>query len=611
MADLREKLLKQFEGMGEAVRRFPLSALCAALSCGLLLYIYHSHIKLDGFNVALSVRLLILSVAGFFISINMTLAREVHLCAPRAINAVGLVLILLFGSTLFVFTSLQMVFFCTVLLAALIAMVSLTPYLNSRDDLSYWFFSRQVWQGTFYSGAAAIVVGVGVSLILVTLKTLFGVSFGHKIYGDIWLLALFGFAPFYALSWIPERFAFAEEDCHAPKQLSVFLNWIGAPLLMIYMGILYAYFVKAAMMGQVTVNSLSWMILIYGMVGVTFIVSAWPMRKTGHWTTRMMGKYFFPALIIPAALSTWLIVDRVAAFGVTEQRYLVLAGSLYLLVLSVVFTFKRDFPLRFISLFAVITAIIISLPVVGAYGLSKISQTARLEAALAESGYFEGETYKIPEKLPEFAERKNITSIADYLKKTGKKEEIEKITGAKIPDRRSYKFAEIFGFEAAGKYSRAENTQGVRYTVNFDKKDIVSGVNFSDGYDASFSRTYFNLGKSRLVGGSYKDKDKSNMISSHLRAAKLTIEQGDDSFVLAEFDLSALVKALRDKASAGNQQEKADLIQIASKDGSSSLLVQSVSGMVDGQTVTLNRLNGTIRFNKGSKLYKAVTALKK
>ena len=268
------------DDLKRTMKRFPYSAVCSVFLCALIVLDIHDFIETDDMKTIYG-RLILLSAYGFFWfglshlvceGLGWPVARERILSYSVFAILAGLV---------FFWSGYTLVWLLIMMIPTLLLGLSVAPYLSSNDNLSLWFYNRQVWQGAAIAVIAGLVWALGIVAAMASIRYLFDVRFDHEIYADVWVFAFFVFVPLYALSWVPEKFSYTDNDCHAPPQLAFVLNWVLAPLVFVYMLILYAYFIKIALVGELPRGQLSYMVSAFGGVGVFTYLAGWPLRDSG------------------------------------------------------------------------------------------------------------------------------------------------------------------------------------------------------------------------------------------------------------------------------------------------------------------------------------------
>lgn len=419
------KKLLPLDDLKLTVQRFPESALCTLALLFLVLSRIHDTFAADLHD--LWGRLVALCVFGFvWFGVVRVMAEAYDWTRGRQILLAFGVYILF--SILVLFESgFALVLLMILMMGALLLLLGVAPYLRGEDNLSLWFFNQRISQGSSAAALAGLVWGGGTTLVLISVHKLFDLQIHDKVYADIWALALLVLAPLYGLAWVPRSFKFTEEDCHAPPQLAFLLNWILAPLVLVYMLILYAYIGKIAVMQEMPRGVLSWMITIFGGVGILTYVTGWPLRQQGGALLRAVYKVFFPAMILPSFVLFFAIWQRIDQYGLTHERYMVVLAGIWLMGLALAYTIRR-WPLKHIYISLAVLLVLAAYGPLSALSFSAWSQYARLEAQLVKHGILvDGKIVKLEEgdSLLPTKDRSDISSSISYLAKIKKLDKFE------------------------------------------------------------------------------------------------------------------------------------------------------------------------------------------
>ena len=470
---LIEKLIP-VDDLMETVKRFPLSVFCSI--CLFIIGIGLIHDFIDDKDEWLGRLCCILGCCYFWFGISKLMAEAQGWSLQKYLTVSFVVA----GgiAALFSFATLWGIHLLFVLPALLLCLM-IAPYLTGGDDLSFWFFNRTVWFGVIVSYAALIMFAGGLSIALAAIHTLFDVKIEEEVYADIWTFAALVLGPLYALSWVPEVFEYTEEDCTDPPGLRFIANWISPPMVFIYLLILYAYFIKITVSGDIPNGHLAYMISGFAGAGVVTYLIAWPLREVGSAQLKLFYKIFFPALLIPVGYHFYAIWERVGAYGITEQRYMLLVSAVWFLMIAVSNSFfKGKMPLKAIPMTLAILMVFASFGPWGGVSVSGYSQFSRMEGLLLKNNILvNGEIVKAEEDLS-FEDRQNISSIIDYLCQSGRdamiepwfntegKEEWDCYSGSKL--------TEQLGFEYVSAYKRRQDNEHFYLNANYSNYIDIS-----------------------------------------------------------------------------------------------------------------------------------------
>ncbi len=401
--------LLPIEELLQTVKRFPASVVCALLLFCIVLNEIHD---LFDFDEEYTARVFFILSCSYLWFGGVRLMRESvdgSLVKHIIIAAVGFAWI-----TYSAFSGGVWAMNFMFVIPALLLFLMFAPYLKSGDDTSVWLFNRTMWLGILISYIALLMFAGGITTALLAIHVLFDTDQNDEIIGDVWAFAGFFLGPVYALSWVPKRFDFTAEDCNDPPGLKFIVNWISAPMIFIYLAILYAYFGKIIITQDIPNGYLAY--LITGFVGagiVTYLVS-WPLRESSSFQLRLFHKIFFPAMLIPVGFHFFAIAERVSAYGITEQRYM-LGLSAFWFLLVAVSNLRTRMPIKAMPATLCFLFVIGSIGPWGGIHLSAVSQEARLEALLVKNELLkDGKAVKKTKDIS-FEDRRSISSILEYL----------------------------------------------------------------------------------------------------------------------------------------------------------------------------------------------------
>ena len=299
----------------------------------------------------------------------------------------------------------------------LVSCLLFSPYIKSNSTSnSVWYFNYQTGVAVFFSALASLVLGVGISLSFASIDYLFGFDVQHKTYGDIWLLCWTILFPLYILINIAKIFDYEDEHCPFPKGVDFITNYILAPLMLVYMAILYAYFFKIMIQWELPRGNLGWMITIFGTVGITTKLLAYPIRHSGTRLLIWFDRYYYYALIVPTILLFIAIGVRIKDYGLTEHRYAIILLGLWFTTITLLAVFKKNqFNIKAIPISLAALALVASMGPLSAIDLSLQSQINRFDSILKKYQLLNnGQVVKANQNIS-FVDRKSLSSIADYL----------------------------------------------------------------------------------------------------------------------------------------------------------------------------------------------------
>ena len=469
---------------------------------------------------------------------------------------------------------------------ALLLIITFAPFIQrKRDDLSFWFYNRLTWFGVAVALIGSMLMFGGAAAAVGSVDYLFGVDIDGDVYAYLFSFAAIILGPLYALSWIPKKFNYTEEDCNDPPGLGFIVNWILAPLVIVYMAILYAYFAKILVTQDVPRGQLALMIAGFGGAGVITYLVAYAMRERGGAMLKLVMKYFFPALLIPVLMQAYSIFLRVEQYGMTEKRYIIIVAALWFAFLAIGFTLKR-LPLRAITMSLCGLLLIASWGPLSAISVSVWDQSRRLDAVLQSNNLIEdGKLVKAKSDIS-FEDRKTISSIVEYLgqkEKTLYQFELERYGNTDVFN--------TLGFDFVPRYNRRGDEVSSEY-LNYNFNGTRNQALRVTGYDYVLQHlNFYSGGEQTLEIGEGEVPVK--LVSKKTEAGiQITIDDLD----VFEFDVSNVLEDLRknqfdSRSNTYTYEEESTGYRLKFR-------LQSLNARVKDGKTKLNNLNGQLFIDK-------------
>jgi len=313
------------------------------------------------------------------------------------------------------------------------------PYLGQKDGFEYYVIKLFAdFAGTF---VYASVLYLGIVAIMATLDLLFAVTISSKLYLDLWLIVAGIFAPAYFLAGIPKPEEKGQYEVYN-KFLQILLLYIVLPLLTAYSAILYAYFIKIIVTQTWPEGIVSHLVLWYSLFSTVVIFFIYSLKEENSWANIFIK--YYPKLILPLLLMMFISMGiRINAYGVTENRYFVIVGGLWVTGSMFYFAVKKNTANIRIVLAAGLVALLAVFGPWSAYTLSKFSQNKQLEKILAKNDMLVDGTI-IPAKKISAEEQGRINSILRYFAERHSLADVKVLPA----DFSFEKMEEVFGFKA-------------------------------------------------------------------------------------------------------------------------------------------------------------------
>jgi hypothetical protein len=376
-------------------------------------------------------------------------------------------------------------------------------YLPNRDGFE--FFVIRVFTRFFTTILYSLVLYLGLAAILFTIDRLLGVNIKGELYYYTYLIVAGIFAPTFLLAGIK-----AKNEILTIKEYSrlllVLVLYIIMPLICVYTVILYIYFGKIIITRQWPEGLVSHLVLWYSAITATVLFFITPLLNEKAWPRRFMK--YFPKAILPLIVMMFISIGiRINAYGVTENRYFVVALGIWTFLVMIYFSTKRKLINIIIPIsLAVITTISIFGPL-SSYSISKYSQNKRINKIFVKNNMVvNNKVVKASTKVPD-TDASQITSIVNYFEK-------------------NHSIRDIKGLPEGFKTADMENILGVKYTEGnnqnsnkffyFNSLTSAEPIDIS-GYDYLFASS--NNGQpakeSTTVAMSYDNESSTLKISKN------------------------------------------------------------------------------------------------
>ena len=374
---------RRLPDISAAAARFPLAvAIAAALTAYKL---YRGSLIGD-----VQIRIMVWLAASFVWVVAVDLYAESQRRSSRARVVLWLFGVAVLGALLWLDTAIWLN--AALLLASLVLALTLAGHLGRREtNETLWLFNHRLWLGALLAGVGAGLLGIGLSAIHETIKLLFGLTVFRNAQEYIWAVSLLLVAPVSFLAFAPRRFSDpiteAERQDFTMRAAAALVKFVLVPLLLVYTAILYAYAAKIALAWELPKGTLGAMVVGYLFAGAATLLLGYPSRETGGLLVRLFWRYWVWLAALPVALLFIAVSRRIADYGLTEQRYLMVLIGVWALILAAFRLVQGSrFDLRLLPGVLALILLAAAFGPGGAIGLSVLSQKAELASILAAKG---------------------------------------------------------------------------------------------------------------------------------------------------------------------------------------------------------------------------------
>ncbi|MFW5451600.1 MAG: DUF4153 domain-containing protein, partial [Methylophagaceae bacterium] len=219
----------------------------------------------------------------------------------------------------------------------------------------------------------------------------------------------------YFLAHIPKQFDYQRSECQFPHGVVFILTYVLVPLALVYMVVLYAYFIKIMVQWTLPHGHLGTMISIFGVIGIITHLAIYPIHDRSNSILSWFYRHFYLIMIVPLALLAIAIGERIAQYGVTDFRYIVVACAIWFAILIISYLKnKQQFRLKHVTLSLALLSLLASFGPWGIHQLPINSQFSRLESVLIKNDLLINGKLNVVQQ-PDFEIQKSISSMVDYL----------------------------------------------------------------------------------------------------------------------------------------------------------------------------------------------------
>jgi hypothetical protein len=402
---------------GRAARRFPFVSFCALAGLITALILIESEpSKSVGFPIMLA------AVLGLPLLVALALCVEKRKWGSGLLIGTQLLGVLLLVAYAFTvpttLTHEPTAFFIRfgLLVTGLVLLVMILPNLKKGELNGFWQYNKTLFFRLFVTAIFSVVLIAGLMIALAALKNLFGVSVPPKRYGELWVLVVGLFGPWFFLAGVPEDLESLDKIEEYPKGLKIFAQYILLSLVIVYLLILYAYLLKILMQWSWPKGWVSSLILGFSATSILSLLLMHPIRdRSENAWIRAAGKWLYIVLIPLVVVLFLAVTERIGDYGITESRYAGIALGVWLSAQVIYFLFSKSKSIKFTIGSLCLLTFLISFGPWGMLSISQRSQVGRLSRLLIQDGVLvNGLVHKEHGKVSQ-EDSQEISSIVSYL----------------------------------------------------------------------------------------------------------------------------------------------------------------------------------------------------
>jgi len=284
------------------------------------------------------------------------------------------------------------------LMVGLHGCVAVSGFVSGSESVGFWQFNRRIFTRFCLTSLYTGVLTLGLELALLSAGKLFelNIRFGYM---HLFLVMTGIFHPVFFLAGVPRDFEALEMDEPYPKPLKAFTQIALAPLVAIFTGILYVYSLKIIAMHSWPRGWVALPVLLLSGVGILAALLLHPLRNQPEQRWARWFMHYFPRALAPLSILLLLSLrERIAAYGVTESRYLGMLVGGWLLAWSFVSVIWQNAGIRWVPVSLALACFMTSAGPWSAGSISRQSQLRQLVGLLERGGLMVDGKIRPPEK---------------------------------------------------------------------------------------------------------------------------------------------------------------------------------------------------------------------
>jgi hypothetical protein len=269
---------------------------------------------------------------------------------------------------------------------ALHLMVAFVPFLQKGNLTDFWNYNKTLFIRVVFTIFFSQVIALGITLALGALNLLFDVKIDPSTYLEVYILTYGIFNTWYFLAGIPKDFQSESSFVSYPKGLKIFTQYILIPLLILYLGILYAYGAKIIFSWDWPRGIVTYLIITISVLGIFTNLLLFPYQKEeeNSWIKGFYKLFYY--LLLPLTAMLFIAIGiRVEEYGLTVNRYIIVLMGIWLTFISFYFIFGFK-SIKTVPISLAIAMILSSFGPWGMFSWSEKNQLNRLGKILTESG---------------------------------------------------------------------------------------------------------------------------------------------------------------------------------------------------------------------------------
>ncbi len=263
--------------------------------------------------------------------------------------------------------------------------VLVIPWIGKADTLYGWQYWKILVQRFIITGIFSAALFIGLVLAVTAMNYLFHLELPGEIYPQLWVTVVGIFASWFFLASFPK---YPHQDStEYPRILRVFALYILLPLLGIFSAILAVYAGKIVVTWSWPLGGVALWVLLVAAWGLLTYTCVYPLFRdeTYSWLRKVFVSFFILLLLLLVLLFLAVSV-RIREYGLTDDRYLVIALGVWLAGVAFYLLISKQKRLEYLPVSLGLVLFLSAFGPWSSFSLSLKSQAHRLERLLTERG---------------------------------------------------------------------------------------------------------------------------------------------------------------------------------------------------------------------------------
>lgn len=381
----------------------------------------------------------------------------------------------------------------------------------------------KIFTSAFISVSYSVIMLMGLFSIYFAINKLLGIEISDKIYSSTFVILMMPFNVGIFLSNYPRASA-SFDNYKLSKPIKALIIYILIPIFIVYITILYLYFGKVIITAEIPQGMIVELVIWFSIFEVMLM---FVLGKIEDSKVVEGFKKYFPVIILPImGMMFYAIIFRIREYGITENRFFVLAAGIFATLSNLYYVFYRKNSNITIPIILSATILISTLGPISAYRVSAESQNNRL-AKILEKNNMLVRREVIPSSEISDEDKSEIVQIVEYMTEKHRPWESKYLPNDyKNTDEN---FEKLFGF--SHKYS-SSTEEDLSYFYEGNSSIDLTGYSRLMEFEL-----YSDLEDSKTIGN-YK-------VSSNNGIAIIEYKIGEKYNKLFSFDMKDVLNKLR------------------------------------------------------------------